>query len=53
MGGKSTGIEGNDGGKAINGSIRAPYVMNGGDGAGYRSTAPGGNGGDGYAIIAW
>jgi hypothetical protein len=52
-GGKSFGIEGNLGGTAIWGSVQLPYFMDGGPGAGYRSTGNGGDGGPGYAIVSW
>jgi hypothetical protein len=52
-GGVSTGVGGNLGGAAIQGSIEDPYFMDGGAGASYRSTAAGGAGGTGYAIISW
>jgi hypothetical protein len=53
QGGKSNGIGGNLGGAAILGSVGLPYFMDGGAGAGYRSTGNGGDGGSGYAIIFW
>ena len=52
-GGTSQGIGGNLGGPAITGSVQLPYFMDGGAGAGYRSIGPGGDGGNGYAIISW
>ena len=52
-GGTSFGIEGNLGGAAITGSVQLPYNMDGGAGAGYRSSGPGGDGENGYAIISW
>ena len=52
-GGTSTGIEGGNGGVAVQGTIELPYSMDGGDGASYRSTGPGGEGGDGYAVLSW
>jgi hypothetical protein len=52
-GGKSQGIGGNLGGAAVTGSIELPYFMGGGAGASYRSIGPGGDGGNGYAIISW
>ena len=52
-GATSQGIGGNLDGAAVTGSVQLPYFMDGGAGAGYRSTGPGGDGGNGYAIISW
>jgi hypothetical protein len=52
-GSKSHGISGNQGGASVQGSVEAPYFIGGGAGGNSRGTAPGQDGGDGYAILFW